>query len=247
MFWTNKPWFHHSFCFLIGLSSFLPASWLFLGGGEALLWLVYTLQANMFMYAFDSFDYVITIINMRRYPKQQKKVWKPATLNEKNLIAFDLHVCVCESKRCKEKLLCEGVCTDSNLTHGLNPLQEWSTLILLPRAVCWSGGLLQLSSWLTVRTAVWKGGFRVKGVDSPTRGVLEKEAVAWDRPPGLWEPSVWAATARQPLPKKKRERAGLKEGAGTLAPAAGSMGRTPAHPFKSHRPDVPCQGALGLS
>lgn len=35
------------------------------------------------MYAFDSFDYVITIINMTRYPKQQKKVWKPATLNEK--------------------------------------------------------------------------------------------------------------------------------------------------------------------
>lgn len=182
------------------------------------------------MYAFDSFDYVITIINMRRYPKQQKKVWKPVTLNEKNLIAFDLHVCVCESKRCKEKLLCEGVCTDSNLTHGLNLLQEWSTLILLPRAVCWSGGLLQLSSWLTVRTAVWKGGFRVKGVDSPTRGVLEKEAVAWDRPPGLWEPSVWAATARQPPSQEEERKGGLKGRCWHIGPCSREHGQDASSP-----------------
>lgn len=61
---------------------FLSASWLFLGGKKALLWLVYTLHANMSMYAFESFDYVVTIINMRRYPKQKKKkeVWKRCNL-----------------------------------------------------------------------------------------------------------------------------------------------------------------------
>ena len=48
---------------------------------------------------------------------------------------------------------------------------------------------------------------------------------------------------------RRREggQAGSREGAGALAPAAGSMGRTPAHPFKSHRPDVPCQGALAFN
>lgn len=49
-----------------------------------------------------------------------------------------------------------------------------------------------------------------------------------------------------PLHKKRGERAGFGEGAGTLASAAGSMGRSPDHPFKSHGPDVPCQGAFGV-
>lgn len=87
----------------------------------------------------------------------------------------------------------------------------------------------------------------MKGVDSPTRGVLEKEGWLGTDLLGFESPLCGLLQQGSPLHKKKRERAGLKEGAGTLAPAAGSMGKTPAHPFKSHRPDVPCQGTLGLS
>lgn len=50
----------------------------------------------------------------------------------------------------------------------------------------------------------------------------------------------------RPLQTRRTERAGSSEGAGTLAPAAGSTGRAPAHTFRSHRPDVPCRGAFGL-
>lgn len=70
--------------------------------------------------------------------------------------------------------------------------------------------------------------------------------MACDSPPGLGGPSVWAAKAWQPFSQEMEREGGSTEGAGAFAPAAGSMGKTPAHPFKSHRPDVPCQAAFGL-
>lgn len=57
---------------------------------------------------------------------------------------------------------------------------------------------------------------------------------------------MWAATAWRPSSQEIGREGGSSEGAGALAPAAGSMGRTPTHPFKSHTPDVPCQRGLGL-
>lgn len=86
----------------------------------------------------------------------------------------------------------------------------------------------------------------MKGVEGPTRGVLEEEGWLVTDLLGFEGPLCGLLQQGGPLHKKKRGRAGSREGAGALAPAAGSMGRTPAHPFKSHRPDVPCQGALGL-
>lgn len=93
-----------------------------------------------------------------------------------------------------------------------------------------------------------KGGPRVKGVESPTRGVLQEEGWLVTDLLGFEGPLCGLLQQGGPLHKKKRGKAaGSREGAGALAPAARSLGRTPVYPFKSHRPDVPCQGALALN
>lgn len=116
------------------------------------------------------------------------------------------------------------LCVVSGLVRGLNLLQHFDC-----NAACC---VLKLSDWSAVRTEAWKEGPWVKGVEGPTRGVLEEE--------GLWWTSwflralcVGYNSKRGPLHTKKRGRASLREDAGTLTPAAGSMGRLPVHPFKS--------------
>lgn len=86
----------------------------------------------------------------------------------------------------------------------------------------------------------------MKGVEGPARGVLEEEGWLVTDLLGFEGPLCGLLQQGGPLHKENRGR-DLREGAGALAPAAGSLGRTPAHPFKSHRPDVLCQGALAFN
>lgn len=79
----------------------------------------------------------------------------------------------------------------------------------------------------------------MKGVEAEEEGLLVTDLL------GSGGPLCGLPQHGRLLEKERTERAGSSEGAGTLAPAAGSAGRMPAHPFKSHRPDVPCQGAFG--
>ena len=83
----------------------------------------------------------------------------------------------------------------------------------------------------------------MKRVEGPTRGVLPEEGWLVTDLLGLEGPLCGLLQQGGPLHKKQR---GSREGAGAVAPAAESMGRTPAHPLKSHIPDVTCQQALGL-
>lgn len=80
----------------------------------------------------------------------------------------------------------------------------------------------------------------MKGVEAEEEGWLVTDLL------GFEGPLCGLPQHGRLLEKKRTEKAGSSEGAGTLAPTAGSAGRVPTHPFKSHRPDVPCHGAVGL-
>lgn len=70
-------------------------------------------------------------------------------------------------------------------------------------------------------------------------GVLKEEGLLVTDLLGFEGPLCGLLQQGGSLHKKTKRRAGSGEGAGILAPAAETMGRTPAHPFKSHKPDVP--------
>lgn len=81
-----------------------------------------------------------------------------------------------------------------------------------------------------------------------TRGVLEEEGLLVTDLLGFEDPLCGLLHSKA-VPFIRRREGGnivLRECGGTLAPAPGSTGRAPAYPFMYHRPDVPCQGALGL-